>query len=164
MPDEPRRIYWDSNVPLSYLNGVVERVPIIDELFRQARAGEIELLTSAISRVEIAYIQSEEQAGALDEQAEAAIDALWAPGAPIKTVELYDLIAHQARALIRQGITQERGVKPMDAIHLATAQQMAVAEFHTYCKKLHRWDGTLGFSVIEPQTAQGVLGVGPGDA
>ena len=60
MPDEPRRIYWDANVPLSYINGVAERVPIIDELFRQARAGEIELLTSAISRVEIAFVQSEE--------------------------------------------------------------------------------------------------------
>jgi len=159
MPDEPRRICWDSNVPLSYLNGVADRVPIIEELFRQARAGEIELLTSAISRVEIAYIQSEEQAGALDEQAEAAIDALWAPGAPIKTVELYDLVEHKARALIREGIEQERKLKPMDAIHLATAQQMVVGEFHTYCKKLHRWDGALGFSVTEPRTAQGVLGV-----
>ena len=126
----------------------------------QSLSGEIELLTSAISRVEIAYIQSEEQAGELDQQAEAAIDALWSPGAPIKPVELYDLIEHKARALIRQGITQEWGkLKPMDAIHLATAQQMAVVEFHTYCKKLHRWDGALGFSVTEPQKAQGVLGV-----
>jgi predicted nucleic acid-binding protein len=165
MPDESRRIYWDSNVPLSYLNGIAERVPIIEELFRQARAREVELVTSAISRVEIAYIQSEEQAAALDEQAEAAIDALWSPGAPIKTVELYDLIEHKARALIRQGISQERSkLKPMDAIHLATAQQMAVAEFHTYCKKLHNWDGTLGFSVTEPQTAQGVIGVEPADS
>lgn len=117
-----------------------------------------------ISRVEIAYIQSEEKAGALDEQAEAAIDALWSPGAPIKTVELYELIEHKARALIRQGISQERKLKPMDAIRLAAAQQMAVAEFHTYCKKLHRWDGALGFSVTDPQTAQGVLGVEPADS
>lgn len=160
MPDEPRRIYWDANVPLSYLNGVADRVPVIDELFRQARAGEIELLTSTISRVEVAYIQGEEKAGALDEQAEAAIDALWSPGAPIKTVELYDLIENKARALIRQGISQDWGkLKPMDAIHLATAQQMAVVEFHTYCKKLHKWDGKIGFSVTNPQIAQGVLGV-----
>ncbi len=49
----------------------------------------------------------------------------------------------------------------MDAIHLATAQQMAVVEFHTYCKKLRVWDGKIGFSVSDPQTAQGVLGVEP---
>lgn len=165
MPGKPRRIYWDSNVPLSYLNGVAERVPIIEELFSQARAKEIELLTSVISRVEVAFVQSEEQAGALDEEAEAAIDALWAPGSPIKAVEFYDLIGTKARSLVRQGISPDSGkLKPMDAIHLATAQQMAVAEFHTYCKKLHKWDGKLGFSVTDPQTVQGVLGVEPADS
>jgi hypothetical protein len=30
---------------------------------------------------------------------------------------------------------------------------MAVVEFHTYCKKLHKWDGKIGFSVTDPQTA-----------
>jgi predicted nucleic acid-binding protein len=159
MPDELRRIYWDSNVPLSYLNGVADRAATIEELFRQARAGEIELVTSSISRVEVAFIQSENKAGALDEEAEAAIDALWAPGSPIETVEFYDLIGTKARALMRQGISQERKLKPMDAIHLATAQQMAVVEFHTYCKKLQKWDGAIGFPVNEPKTAQGVLGV-----
>jgi hypothetical protein len=90
---------------------------------------------------------------------------LWAPGSPIKPVEFYDLIADKARALMRQGITQGWGaLKPMDAIHLATAQQMAVVEFHTYCKKLHVWDHKIGFSVSDPQTAQGVLGVEPADA
>ena len=42
---------------------------------------------------------------------------------------------------MRHGIQQGWGqLKPMDAIHLATAQQMAVAEFHTYCERLHKWD------------------------
>jgi predicted nucleic acid-binding protein len=160
MPDEPQRVYWDSNVPLSYLNGVADRVAIIDELFRMARAAEIELLTSSISRVEVAFAQSEKQAGKLDPQAEDAIDALWAPGSPIKTVEFYDLIGEKARALIRQGISQGWGqLKPMDAIHLATAQQMGVAEFHTYCERLHKWTNELGFAVTEPQTAQTVLGI-----
>jgi|CZKG01.1.fsa_nt_gi predicted nucleic acid-binding protein len=162
MPDEPRRVYWDANVPLSYLNGVPDRVPILDELFRQARAGEIELVTSAISRVEIAFIQSERDAGTLDQETEDAIDALWSPGAPIKTVQFYDLIGDKARALMRQGISQGWGkLKPMDAIHLATAQQMAVTEFHTYDGQLHAWTNALGFPVTEPQTAQTVLGVEP---
>lgn len=164
MPDSPR-IYWDSNVPLSYLNAIAERTPIIEELFRQARAKGIELLTSSISRAEVAFIQAEKAEGALDQQVEDAIDALWAPGAPIKTVEFYDLIGEKARTLIRQGISQGWGqLKPMDAIHLATAQQMAVAEFHTYCERLHKWDGKLGFPVTVPQTAQTVLGVEPDES
>ena len=51
-------------------------------------------------------------------------------------------------------------LKPMDAIHLATAQRLNVAELQTYCERLHKWSGKLGFPVAEPQTAQGTLGVG----
>lgn len=58
MPDDDSRVYWDANVLLSYINGVADRVPIIEELFRQARAGEIELLTSSVSRVEVAFAGS----------------------------------------------------------------------------------------------------------
>lgn len=159
MAEDPRRVYWDANVALSYLNGVASRVPIIEELFRQARAGEIELLTSAVSRVEVAFVQSEQKKQALDEEAEATIDTLWLPGGPIKTVEFYDLIGTDARGLIRQAVAQGWNLKPVDAIHLATAQRMAVAEMHTYCERLQRWSDKLGFPITGPQVAQGILGV-----
>jgi len=97
---------WDANVLLSYINGVADRVPVIEELFRQARAGEIELLTSSVSRVEVAFAAAEKHAGALDPETEGQIDTLWTPGSPVKTVEFYDLIGDGARALIRQSITQ----------------------------------------------------------
>lgn len=93
---------WDANVLLSYINGVADRVPVIEELFRQARAGEIELLTSSVSRVEVAFAAAEKHAGALDPETEGQIDTLWTPGSPVKTVEFYDLIGDGARALIRQ--------------------------------------------------------------
>lgn len=161
MPDDVRRVYWDANVPLSYINGVKDRVAVIDELLRQARAGELELLTSTISRVEVAFARVEKDAQALDPDIEAVIDALWAPGSPVKTVEFYDLIGDRARALLRRSIAQDWGsLKPMDAIHLATAQQLDVAEFQTYCEHLHKWSGELGYPINEPQTAQGTLGLG----
>lgn len=162
MPDDTPRVYWDANVLLSYINGVAERVSTINELFRQARAREIELVTSAITRVEVAFATEEKTAGALDPEVEERIDKLWAHGSPVKLVEFYDLIAERARALMRRGISQGWGsLKPLDAIHLATAQQMDVAEFHTYCARLQKWSGRLGFPVYEPQTAQGLLGVEP---
>ena len=158
MPDDPRRIYWDSNVPLSYLNDVQERVPTIEELFRQVRAGEIELLTSSISRVEVAFAASEKEGGELDPQAEQAIETFWAPGSPIKTVEFYDLIADSAKDLIRQGIEQGWGnLKPMDAIHVATAQRMNVSEMHSYDDRVKKWSGHLGFPITDATTAQGIL-------
>ncbi|HEV7482138.1 MAG TPA: type II toxin-antitoxin system VapC family toxin [Solirubrobacterales bacterium] len=158
MPDEARRIYWDSCVPLSYLNDDPERVPTIEELFKQARAEEIELLTSSVSRVEVAFVQSEKASGVLDAEAEKAIEAFWSPGSPIKTVEFYDLIGDSAKALIRKGIEQGWGnLKPMDAIHLATAQRLAVSEMHSYDERIKKWSGHLGFPITDAGTAQGIL-------
>lgn len=129
MPDEPPRVYWDSNVAISYVNGMADRVAVIEELLRKARAREIELITSSLSIVEVAFAKAEKQSGALDPDVEASIDALWAHGGPIKTVEFYDLIALEARGLMRRGIEQGWGsLKPIDAIHLATAKQIGVIE------------------------------------
>ncbi len=62
---------------------------------------------------------------------------------------------------MRHGISQGWGrLSAADAIHLATAQQMAVDEFHTYDGDLLKWSGSAGFPVIEPATAQGQLGTG----
>lgn len=161
MPGDALLVYWDSNVPLSYVNGVANRLAIIEELFKQARAGEIELVTSSVSRVEVAFVAEEKEAGQLDPAVEEKIANLWMPGSPLKTVEFFDLIGEDAKGLMRRGISQGWGaLKPMDAIHLATAQRMAVSEFHTYCQHLHRWSGVLGFPVTEPQTAQTVMDVG----
>ncbi len=63
---------------------------------------------------------------------------------------------------MRRGIEQGWGaLKPADAIHLATAQQMQVDAFHTYnADDFRAWDGRVGFSIQEPQTAQQQLGTG----
>lgn len=161
MVDDPRRVYWDANVILSYLNEVPDRVPTIEELFRQARAEKIELLTSSVSRVEVAFIQSERADDELDADAEEAINALWLPGSPIKTVEFYDLIADGAKRLIRRGISQGWGsLKPLDAIHLATAERMEVSEMHSYDNRVQKWSNELGFPITDAQLEQGVLGTG----
>ena len=65
MPGE-QRVYWDACVPLAYINAIQDRVAVIDELLRRARAGEFELLTSVLSRVEVACAASEKEQGELD--------------------------------------------------------------------------------------------------
>ncbi len=159
MPDEAPRTYWDACVLLSYINGITDRLPVIEELLRQSRAEEVVLITSVLSQTEVAFAAFEKQQGTLDVEVEEQIAALWAPGSPVVSVEFYELIADRARGLMRQAITQGWGsLKPADAIHLATAQQIGVSEFHTYDGGLQAWDGRLGFPVREPQTAQGQLG------
>ena len=62
MPEGTSRVYWDTNVILSYLNGRQDRLPpVIEELLlRLQEKGQIELITSTVSRVEVAFI-SEQQ-------------------------------------------------------------------------------------------------------
>jgi len=168
MADEPGRVYWDANVLLSYLNGVPDRAPIIEELLRLARAGDSEPITSSLSIVEVAFAKVEADGQMLDPAVEQTIDDLWSPGGPVKIVDFYDLIARDARSLMRRGISQQWGkLKTIDAIHLATAQRMGVVEFLTYCKRLQAWDGHLGFPITEPKLAQGTLdqlGVDPAES
>jgi predicted nucleic acid-binding protein len=134
---------------------VADRVPIIDELLNQARAGEFELLTSSLSHAEVAFADIEKEKGELDPEIEAQIDNLWQPGSPIKTVEFYDLIGVEARQLMRQGIAQDWGsLKANDAMHLATAQRMEVSEMQTYDDRLLKWDGHMPFPIRVPVVAQ----------
>jgi predicted nucleic acid-binding protein len=132
MPGDEPIIYWDSNVLLSYLNGDEDRLPIIDELFRRSRAAEVGLITSVISEVEVACVASEKTGGALDPQVEQSINELWVPASPINVVEFHELIATRARELIRIGLIEDRALKPIDAIHLASAESVGASELQTY--------------------------------
>jgi len=161
MADEIQRIYWDACVFLSYINGVQSRVETIDELLNRARAGDFEILTSSLSHAEVAFAEIEKSQGKLDAQIEKKIDEFWRPGSPIMTVEFYDLIGVEARALMRQGIAQGWGsLRAGDAMHLATAQRMKVSEMHTYDDRLLKWDGHVAFPIREPFVAQMPLSAG----
>jgi predicted nucleic acid-binding protein len=154
MPGDCPVIYWDSNVLISYLDGDQDRLPIIDELFRRARSREIELITSVISQVEVAFVASEREGRVLDSEVEQSINELWTPASPINVVEFHELIATRARELIRVGLVEDRSIRPIDAIHLASAEAVETSELQTYDEGLHRWTATTGFPVGEPQTPQ----------
>ncbi len=158
MPAERQRIYWDSNVLLSYVDGDDDRLPVLDELFRQSRAGEIQLLTSTLSQVEVAFAPSEKAAAVLDPDIEARIDELWLPGSPIALVEFHSALGRDARQLMRRAVAARRsGPRSADAIHLATAQRMGAVDFHTYDERLKKHAVDVQFPIREPFTAQGRL-------
>ena len=66
MPDTPQIIYWDSNAFLAYVNEETNRMPGLDAILDSAAKGEIQLRTSDISRVEVAFGASEQTQRALD--------------------------------------------------------------------------------------------------
>ena len=130
--------YWDACVPLSYINGVPDRLQHIDA-FMSKSGTDFQLVTSVLSITEVAFAAFEKQNDSLDAETEAKISKLWQAGSPIKIVEFYELIAMRAQRLMRDALSNKWSLKPADAIHIATADQLKVAEFHTYDERLHKF-------------------------
>ena len=152
-------IYWDANAFLSYINEIPERMPVLEALLGSSTGGGIQIYTSALSQVEVAFAASEQQQKALDAAAERKINRLWDDPRAVVLVEYHDGIGRDARSLIRDAITYGWSLKPLDAIHLATARWLSrlgylVSEFHTYDRRLRRYGSIVGFTVREPYTAE----------
>jgi predicted nucleic acid-binding protein len=161
MPEVNVSCYWDANVFLNYVNGVPDHMPDLDALLDAGQRGEILILTSTISIVEVAFAASEQLGGPMNDDAEAAIDDLWMPPSPIRLVEFSAVVARGARSLMREARGRGWSLKPNDAIHLATARQMGVAKFNTYEKvTLDKYGALCGFTVEPPKAAQRQLPFG----
>ena len=159
MPEALRVIYWDSNVFLSYLNGIPERLPALDALLESSSNGSIRLYTAELSRVEVAFAASEQMQRALSEDIERHIDDLWSDENVVALVEHHSSISLGARTLMRSAIVHGWSLKPFDAIHLATAQWlksigMPIQEFHTYDGPLMKYGQLVGLDILEPYVRQ----------
>jgi predicted nucleic acid-binding protein len=156
MPEPLRRLYWDSCVFLAYVNNEVGRADIIDTLLFEARnsAGLIEIITSAVTITEVAGGVRIQSKVVLTQEIEDRISRLWSERAVIKVVEFHELVAIDARELIRKahalGLTSLRS---MDAIHLATAKRLRATEFNTY-DDLSKFSELASLHIREPFTVQ----------
>ena len=157
MPDTPKSIYWDACVPLSYVNEIANRIPILESLLEDSSKGTIHLYTSEVSRVEVAFAAAEKQQRALDEETERKIDGLWKNRSVITMVEYNSAIFIIARTLVREAMARKWSLKPLHAIHLATAQWLSnlsiqIEDFHTYDQLLEKYGSIGGFKILEPST------------
>ena len=164
MPDARSMVYWDSCVCLSYINGIEDRIPILDALLASSASdkGTIKLYSSALSRVEVAFGFIEKTSKILDREIEQRIDSLWDDQAAIVTVDYHNEIGRIARELMRNTISQGWSLKPFDAIHLAIAQWLSAVsdktiEFHTYSKDLPRYAPLTRYAIVSPYTPQSKL-------
>ncbi len=155
MPNKPLlRYYWDADVILSYIEGSdSSRLMHIRPLLDDADEQKLEIVTSAFSIVEVAYAPVEKTSVDLDPEIEDKITALWRAGSPLRVVEVDTLVATQARQLVREGIVNDRAIKPGDAVHLATAMRLNVDALHTYnLKDFKRWAQPTGLTICEPES------------
>ncbi len=153
MPNEQALVYWDADVFLSYINGDPKRLPDIDALLEKS-GKDILIYTSTISIVEVAFGKAEQDGKALDAATEKKINSLWAPGSPVGLVEFHAIIAEEAKKLMRYAISCGWKLKPMDAIHIATALSIPVKEIHTYEPGWDKYSSHIGISIGRPIAAQ----------
>lgn len=149
MPNPPR-FYWDACVFLSYVNQDEDRVGEISSLLEAAEKKEIEIVTSTATVVEVAFGATERKQSTLSDGMEARINKLWEPESPLILVEFHTLIAEAAKKMIRSGVPEGWSLKPMDAVHLATAERLKVVEFHTYDGPLKKWGSRVSYDIKEP--------------
>jgi len=152
-------VYWDACVPLAYINGEANRLPHIQGLLQDS-GKNIQIVTSILSITEVAFAKVEQDGKSPDADTEAKINKLWEIGSPIETVEFYELIAEDAKKLMRAGLPHGFSLKPADAIHLATADRLQVTEFHTYDDvKLSNFSQftKTKFPIIQPTARQAVI-------
>jgi predicted nucleic acid-binding protein len=153
-------LYWDSNVFLSHLNGVPERIKTIRDLIQEIEENESScILTSSESIVEVAHVLDEKMNGRLDPRVEEAIDAMWQNHKLIKMIDNGHHISTLARNLIRDAIPQKWKLSPKDAVHLASAywynkNVCPIDEFHTYDTKLYKFEAMIGIHICEPYVKQ----------
>lgn len=150
-----KSVYWDANVFLSYVNAMPDHIAALNALMDQSLNGEITIYTSAFSRVEVAFSDSEQQARAPSPEIESQLDNLWANRNVVRAIEIVPSITLSARGLMRDAIARGWSLKPPDAIHLATAQWLpsagfSIDEFHTYDASIFKYADVVNFAILEP--------------
>jgi predicted nucleic acid-binding protein len=148
------KCYLDACVLIDLIEHPIDQEPAktIAAMLADAEDGRISLVTSTITIPEVTWAKTELDNKAIDSEVQKKIDRLWNPASSsIALVEVHELIAREALALLRGGI--ERGwckTKALDGIHLATAKRENVDELITTEHAMKKWADLLGFKVCSP--------------
>lgn len=123
------RLYWDTSCFLSFVNSKTEkeRHKVCSHLLKKAQAGEIVICTSTFAIVEVIRPKHMPHPTPLTEDVVKMLEGMF-KWPFIKKYQVDETIALRAAKLSR-----ETGIKPIDAIHAATAIASA-------CDVLQRWD------------------------
>lgn len=152
---EPRFLYWDTDVFLSYLNEHPDRISTLQSILDKISKDKQSLIvTSTISKVEVAWVAHEKLNRVLNPSEESRIDALWNDLSVIDFVEFHDDIAIIARDIMRTGMIKGWKLRTNDAIHLASAQWVQCYEINTYDDKWSKYSEIVGIDIKEPSVIQ----------
>lgn len=147
--------YWDSNVFLAYLQGEVERVEACEVALEQAEQGRLLIVTSALTLAEVLALRGKDKLPADAAVKKTVVDFFKNEYIAVQNVTRQ--VAELARDLV-----WDHGVRPKDAVHVASALAVEAPILETFDQDLIRKSGTIGASpplIIRepPKPAQGKL-------
>jgi predicted nucleic acid-binding protein len=149
------RFYWENSVFVAWLNRETGRFDVCDAILRAAEKGDVHIVTSAITLVELfGYSLTDLHVGKITidkmQEIERRIDDLFR-AEYIEIVSIDRFIAKRAHDL-RRDVAQLRNRRKLpDAIHLASALNTAVDEMHTYnSDDLLQLSPFSGLRIVEP--------------
>lgn len=134
------RRYWDSDCFLGWLQNEAGKATECAPVIREAEAGRLTIITSALTIAEVLYLKDHPPIP--QEQGEKVIEFFeheW-----IVVSELDRTLAETARELV-----WDHGIRPKDAIHVATALDAAVDQLDTFDEKLIGKSETVGNPPLE---------------
>lgn len=151
------RRLWDSSVVIGYLAGDQRLSPVCPQIIQQAESGETEILVSQMAVVETAYLK-----GLSDEDSERLIREFFSREYVIP-VNVDGPISSIAQSLVRK-YRVNPGIKPPDAVHLATAILWQIPVLETVDQPFTRFDQLEGSPLVSVRFPlydgrQGILGL-----
>lgn len=131
------RRYWDSATCIGWLADEPDKVALRRSVLDAAERGEVEIVVSALTLAEVLFVRGGER---IPVQKRDKIRDFFR--------REYVLVVDVTRrvAELAQDVVWERGVKPKDAVHVATALIAGAQFFDTFDDGLRRLSGTLGGS------------------
>lgn len=142
--------YWDACCFISRIQRDPDHIDALEYITDEATAERAIIVTSALSIAEVNCINRE---ATLEEMArDAALIARYFDNPYVVVRQVTRRIAELAAA-----ISREFGIKPPDAIHLATAIDAGVQIVHTYDDTLLKLDGEVGtpaLTMTRPETVE----------
>lgn len=150
------RCYWDSTCFIAWLKPEPERRARCQEVLRAAERGELQIVTSAISLIEV--VKLDKGPLLITQEKEKKIREFF-KHQYIVIVQVTRPLAEHARSLI-----WNEGLRPKDAIHAATAISEKLTDFHTFDGDFKKLSGRVGkppLAIKEPHTLQPSLPLEP---
>ena len=147
--------YWDACAFLGLLKKEPDKWEVCRAVLQEAKAGNIQIVTSALTLVEVIKLKRRVPIGPEDaERIKRFFKHKWID---VRNLERYT--AETAREMV-----WEHGVEPKDAVNVATAVRSHIARLDTFDDDLVELDGRIGeppLQITYPSVNQQALALEP---